>query len=187
MFNHQSFESRPLKTGHKTIAVYAVVIVLLVFLAYFVQNDTRRVDGISMLPTLEGGDLVVIQNVPFDSIHIGDIIVYNNLCSTQGESVIHRVVAINGNGFITKGDNNPFTDQQSSIAVSEITPDCLVGKVVFVVPYVEYLAYLIDQQQLPPWFNYLPAVLVLIIAVYLLLGGDDEEEKTMTGEPQKPV
>ena len=165
-----------MKGNQKTIAMYAVVIVLLLFLAYFIQNDTRRVDGTSMLPTLEGGDLVIIQGVPYSSIHVGDIIVYNDQCSSQGESVIHRVVAINSGGFTTMGDNNPGTDQALNIAVSEITPNCYVGKVIFVIPYVEIIAYMIDNQQLPSWFNYVPAALILVVAVYLLLGQNEREE-----------
>lgn len=176
-----------MKSASRSTAAYAVALAVLALTAYFVQTDTRRVDGISMLPTLEGGDLVVIQGVPMADVHVGDIIVYNNLCSSNGESVIHRVVAVQSNGLITKGDNNRDTDQASRIALSPITANCLVGKVVFVIPYVELLAYYIDQQQLPAWFNYVPAALILIIVVYLVLGQgepeDEEEDKAAAEAP----
>src|SRR5579863_1562346 len=126
-----------MRLASKSLVGYVIAIAVLLVLAYFVQTDTRRVDGISMLPTLEGGDLVVIQSVPFDQVHVGDIIVYNGLCSYSGDSVIHRVIAILPGGLETKGDNNYANDQQGQIATSLITPPCLVGKVVFVVPYVE--------------------------------------------------
>lgn len=166
-------------------AIYIVGFALLLFWAYFVQADTRRVDGFSMLPTLEGGDLVVIQGVPMGDIHVGDIIVYNKLCSTGGESVVHRVVGVTSAGLITKGDNNPRTDQASGIAVSAITLQCLEGKVVYVIPYVEILAYYIDANGLPQWFNYIPSIFILIIVVFSVLG-EGEEKKSDGAERNEP-
>jgi signal peptidase I len=160
----------------KGTVIYVTAFALLLFWAFFVQADTRRVDGYSMLPTLEGGDLVVIQNVPIDQIHIGDIIVYNGLCSAQGESVVHRVINITSQGLITKGDNNQYTDQHYGIAISPITQQCLEGKVIFVVPYVELLAYYIDQNGLPQWFNYIPSIFILIIVVISVLGEEETED-----------
>jgi len=157
--------------------IYVAAFALLLFWAYFVQADTRRVDGYSMLPTLEGGDLVVIQNVPLSQIQLHDIIVYNGLCSVSGQSVIHRVIDITSSGLITKGDNNPDSDQYlHEIANGPITQACLEGKVVFVIPYVELLAYEIDQYNLPQWFNYIPSIIILVI-VMLSIIGDEEEEK----------
>jgi signal peptidase I len=170
-----------LNSGQKSAIFYVVAIVVLLLTAYFVQTDTRRVDGTSMLPTLEGGDLVVVQPAQLSDLKVGDIIVYNNLCSTEGESVIHRVISITPQGLITKGDNNPSPDQDSGIAVGPITQQCLVGRVVFVVPYVELLAYYIDQQQLPTWVNYLPAAIILIIVAYLILGEEGKPDKQKTG------
>jgi signal peptidase I len=159
--------------------VYVVVLGFLLFWAYFVQNDTRRVDGFSMLPTLEGGDLIVIQSVPISNVHVGDIVVYNNLCSTGGESVVHRVVSITNAGLITKGDNNQEPDQyMSQIANGPITQQCLEGKVIFVIPYVELLAYYVDYYQLPWWFNYLPSFVILAIMFVSILFQEEEEEKT---------
>jgi signal peptidase I len=91
---------------------------------------------------------------------VGDVIVYNPPCSAVGESVIHRVVSVTSNGgFITKGDNNLETDQAFGIAASPIYQDCLVGKVVFVVPYLERIA------TLPYGSNYLIAALIIVIVL----------------------
>ncbi len=162
----------------RTTYVYVAAFALLLFWAYFVQSQTRRVDGFSMLPTLEGGDLVVIQNVPVDQVHVGDIIVYSGLCSAGGESVVHRVIQISSGGLITKGDNNPEPDQyMHEIANGPITQQCLEGKVVFVIPYVELLAYEIDANGLPQWFNYIPSIFILVIVMVSLMGEDEEEEE----------
>lgn len=166
--------------------VYVAAFALLLFWAYFVQAETRRVDGFSMLPTLEGGDLVVIQNVPIDQVHVGDIIVYNGLCSTMGESVVHRVIQITSSGLITKGDNNPEPDQYlRQIATGPITQQCLEGKVVYVIPYVELLAYEIDANGLPQWLNYLPSILILVVVMISVLG-QGEEEKDQQAQGVEP-
>lgn len=163
----------------KGTVVYVIALGILLFWAYFVQADTRRVDGHSMLPTLEGGDLVVIQSAPISDVHVGDIVVYNGLCSTLGESVIHRVVNISSQGLITKGDNNPEPDQSSSIANGPITQQCLEGKVVFVVPYVELLAYYVDYYGLPQWFNYIPSFFILIIVVISVLTEEEDKDRDL--------
>ena len=173
-----------MKMVSRGTVVYVVALAVLLLWAYFVQADTRRVDGYSMLPTLEGGDLVVIQSVPLGDVHVGDIIVYNGLCSTGGESVVHRVIMVTGSGLITKGDNNPNPDQYlREIANGPITQQCLEGKVVYVIPYVELLAYYIDSNGLPQWFNYLPSILILIVVIGSMLLQGEEEEETGT-KPQ---
>jgi signal peptidase I len=176
-----------LKVVSKSTAVYVVAFAILIFWAYFVQADTRRVDGYSMLPTLEGGDLVVIQSVPISQVHVGDIIVYNGFCSTGGESVVHRVVDVTSQGLITEGDNNPGTDQALGIASKPITQQCLEGKVVFVIPYVELLAYYVDVNGLPQWINYLPSILILLIVVASILFQKEDKEGTGNTGASKPA
>ena len=173
----------------KGTVIYVAAFALLLFWAFFVQADTRRVDGTSMLPTLEGGDLVVIQSVPIDQIHVGDIIVYNGHCSALGESVVHRVVNITAQGLITKGDNNARTDQEFGIAISPITSQCLEGKAVFVIPYVELLAYYVDQNGLPQWFNYIPSIFILFIVIISVLGDEEKDESKRSTEagPGEPA
>jgi signal peptidase len=157
----------------------AFVLFLLIF-AFFLLNYTRRVDGVSMLPTLESGDLVVIEPVSMSDVQIGNIIVYGPPCAVSDLSVIHRVVGGNDtSGFITQGDDrrtNPATDQTSGIASRPITQACLIGKVVFVVPYVERLA------SLPYGLNYVIAALIFLAIVASELGGKSTSQRTGGGE-----
>lgn len=150
-------------------SLYAVAFVLfLLAFAYLLLNYTRRVDGESMWPTLESGDLVVIQPVSMNEVHVGDVIVYGPPCSIDNLSVIHRVVGTEGNGLITQGDDrltNPHTDQYNGdIAKSPITQACLVGKVVLVIPYVERLA------SLPYGLNYIFVIIIFLLIVVTELG-----------------
>jgi signal peptidase I len=168
--------------------IYVAAFALLLFWAFFVQADTRRVDGTSMLPTLEGGDLVVIQGATISQIHVGDIIVYGAPCSAGGESVVHRVVSMTPDGLITMGDNNPGTDQALRIALQPIIQQCLEGKVVFVIPYVELLAYYVDQNGLPQWLNYIPSIFILVIVIISVLAEEEGEDKRRAKEePAGPI
>ncbi len=134
---------------------------MLAILAYLLLTYTRRVDGISMYPTLQEGDLVVVRPVSFGELHTGDIIVYGSPCSASGLSVIHRVVEITVSGLITKGDNNREPDQSLGIAASPIVQGCVSGKVVFTIPYIERLA------TLPYGLNYLLVLFFIAFVVYI--------------------
>jgi len=139
---------------------YVLVLALLVgSFAYFTLVFARKVTGTSMYPTLEAGDMVVVWRVPYSSIHAGAIVVYDPPCSATGTSVIHRVVSVGAGGFLTKGDNNVATDQEAGIAAGPVTSACVEGEIVFVIPYLEKLAFL------PYDANYLLAAVVLILLV----------------------
>jgi signal peptidase I len=170
-----------LKLPRRSTSLYVLGFILfLVVFAFLELTYTRRVDGTSMLPTLEEGDLVVIQNVPFSNLQVGDIIVYNPPCSATGSSVIHRIIEPSGGGFITKGDNNPYTDPSGGISRGAITADCYVGKVVFVVPYIERIA------SLPYGTNYIIAALILIAIIYLWLGEPGHNKDTESEKATPP-
>jgi len=155
---------------------YVLVLGLLVgSFAYFTLVFARKVTGTSMYPTLEEGDMVVVWSVPYSSIRAGNVIVYNPPCSATGESVIHRVVGIGTGGFMTKGDNNFATDQEAGIASGPVTPECIEGVVVFVVPYLEKLAFL------PYNANYILAALVLVLLVVSELYSAREKREGHTG------
>ncbi len=156
--------------GKGTTVFVAGFIIFLVVFAYLLLTYTRRVDGVSMLPTLVEGDLVIVQGAQMSDVRVGDIIVYGSPCSNNGYSVIHRAVGVQGGGFLTKGDNNPNTDQILGIANSPVTQDCLEGKVIYVVPYVERLA------SLPYGTNYLLAVLIILAVLYSEVRGRGDEE-----------
>jgi signal peptidase I len=62
--------------------------------------------GISMAPRFHTGDLAVVR--PAQHYKVGDIVAYR---STMLHTVVlHRVIAINGDRYVFKGDNNNFVD-----------------------------------------------------------------------------
>ena len=78
----------------------------------------------SMSPTMEKGDIVFVKIG--EQVQEKDIITYQ-----KGNSFItHRIIEINGDSIIAKGDNNNTQDEA-------ITKDSIVGKVVFIINNVE--------------------------------------------------
>jgi signal peptidase I len=158
----------------ETVFKLLTVVIIVVLVGYTIHSYTRRVDGISMFPTLREGDVVVIQPVQLSSVSVGDIIVYGPPCSTAGEDIIHRVVAVTNSGLITQGDNrrtNPYTDQRTGIAISPITQECLVGKVVFVIPYLDLIA------TLPGGISYILAAVIIFFVLLSELTQNGKEER----------
>jgi len=60
-----------------------------------------RARGSSMLPFLRDGDVLEIRPAAPAEIHVGDVICYE---PSPGTLCLHRVVACDGRGFVTRGD-----------------------------------------------------------------------------------
>jgi len=64
------------------------------------------INGISMEPNYHTGDLAIVRQAPF--YQVGDIVTYHD--ARMNANIIHRIVDINGDHFILKGDNNSWRD-----------------------------------------------------------------------------
>ena len=82
----------------------------------------------SMEPDYPTGSVILTNTTP-DEIGTQDVITYR----TGGQQITHRVVRMNEEGYVTKGDNNPTEDPGT------VSPDQVVGKVISCIPYVGYL------------------------------------------------
>jgi len=66
----------------------------------------------SMSPTLEEGDgFVAIPQQVAGDVEVGDVVIFRAQELDGGGLTTHRVVGETENGYVTKGDGNPFTDQ----------------------------------------------------------------------------
>jgi signal peptidase I len=163
------------------IIVFVVVAAQLVVGSALGSSPVYVVVSGSMIPTLEKGDLVITQGVPFDSIHVGDVIIYvqpNGQGGCSGETIVHRVVAVTPEGLITQGDNrvsNPVPDEPTRWP--PVTAECVNGKVILTVPYLGLISMVI-----PPPFNY---ILVILILIFVYLSESRPGEKDMSGEGSK--
>jgi signal peptidase I len=86
------------------------------------QNKSKKTKGIeegmesrffykgrSMYPTLKQGEILYTRPV-FRDLTPGDIIVYFD--PDQHKNIVHRIIAIKDNLFVTRGDNNPNPDSK---------------------------------------------------------------------------
>jgi len=89
-----------------------VAALAVVSLAVGVPARVGYVTSGSMTPTLTPGDGFVVVTV--DDPETGDIVTYRS--PERGGLVTHRVVAETPDGYVTKGDANPSTDQAAGLA-----------------------------------------------------------------------
>ena len=93
----------------------------------------------SMEPTIDTGDgFVAIPAALTDEPEAGDVVVYRAEEIQGGGLTTHRVVGETDRGYITRGDANPFTDQDSDeppVKDAQIVAEALqIGGTVVVVP-----------------------------------------------------
>ena len=156
----------------------------------------------SMVPTLNVGDLVIVQGVPEDSIQVGDIIIFYT--DFWGSSiltypVIHRVVDIyegnetvpvinqpannnsyyNGRWFKTKGDNNFGADSNPTPYFYNGRVQVL-GRMIFKIPYVGLPQVLLTSLG-GQWFIIFLIGILIFFLIFLTLT-DTEDEKKQDGD-----
>jgi signal peptidase I len=169
--------------------IYAVVILLVIAGAALLINS--RVGGvqvydvyptISMQPTLDVGDLVVVLSTPYSNLHVGDVIVFsppNGDGGCEDLVIVHRIVNITSAGIYTWGDDR-LTNQRADEPLSwpPVTSNCVKGMVVVSIPYLGKIS-----EAFPPPENYI-LVAIIVIAIFMieLMGGKKQEDKVEEGE-----
>jgi len=126
---------------------------LLFFRPRALMGDTEYiiVVGRSMEPTIPRYSLAIAKDL--GGYHVGDIIAYR---SPYGPVVVHRIVNVTSEGFITKGDNPSAT-----VDPWVVKEDMVLGKVLIWIPYVGLLAIYVKQ---PPVLAALACALALLAA-----------------------
>jgi len=124
-----------------------------------------------MSPTLQVGDVIVIQNT--QDIHINDIIVFHTPKITpeqEDQLIVHRIInqtQINGTTYYqTKGDNNNVPDEWYDYRGSNYTQNkmlsehLVVGKVIYRIPFLGLIMLSL------PHFTF--AILFLCVLLFLV-------------------
>ncbi len=71
-----------------------------------------HIESGSMEPTMDEGDgFIPIPHAIAGDVSSGDVVVFQSDTVEDGATTTHRVVDEQDGGYITQGDNNPFTDQ----------------------------------------------------------------------------
>jgi signal peptidase len=134
----------------------------------------------SMNPTLKRGDAVIIQRVDENTrLAPGDVIVFRSeggSLAAQGW-IMHRIVSGDAKtGYITQGDNNDETDQESggSLPIKQewvVSRALVLGGVILKIPLIGYIPLWLEHLQTHPML--LPGIavtLAFIVAVDDLMG-----------------
>ncbi|ELY68754.1 signal peptidase I [Natrinema versiforme] len=95
----------------------------------------------SMEPTMDAGDgFVAIPSIAAGDVEEGDVVVFQARELHDGGLTTHRVVGETEEGYVTKGDANPFTDQDGGephVTEGQIVAEVLqVNGNVVTVPYL---------------------------------------------------
>lgn len=138
------------KTDVKQEAKYATLFFLIaILLAYGIYNTGGEFLNInspmvtvvsdSMEPTYHKGDLLILKNIPFNKIKVGDVIVF----TVKGRNIpiVHRVINKTSSHVETKGDNNPGQLPFEK----NITADQIKGKAIFKIPKVGWTRILLGK------------------------------------------
>ncbi len=118
------------------LAVVLLVLSRFVFIEGGMPMPVSVISSGSMEPALSKGDMIIWVPCRAEDVKVGDVIVFKSYIN-ENLIISHRVVKIeyrNGEPtFVTKGDNNPSTDQAGSHAVEpNIRANNLLGRVVSV-------------------------------------------------------
>lgn len=160
-----------------TTAIMAVAIVLAVALVgvRVIGLDVYTVLSGSMEPTYHTGSVIYVKSCDASEVQVGDPITF--VLNEDLVVATHRVIEIDAEqgAFYTKGDANEAADG------SPVLYENLIGKPVFSIPYLGYLA---DYVQSPPgMYVAIAACAVLILLTFLpdLFAKDEEEEACSKG------
>ena len=146
------------------IVIIGVIIIWVGLQAIFgTSNPFYVVSSGSMVPKLQVFDVLVVQgHDPFETVEVGNVIVFNRP-SGHDRVIVHRVVSIIDDDPLTftvrtKGDANPASIPGTDFPITE---EEYIGKVAHVIPQVGYITRI-----LAPPINYIIIVIIIGIMVF---------------------
>jgi len=122
------YEKKILK--HRKIFIFLLFVVVAVYFwpaSLYGDSDYILLFGESMQPTIQPGSLVIVKSLP--SYDNGDIVAFVN---SGGINIVHRIIEVTQDGYVTQGDNNSYED-------APIIHEVIKGKVALVIPYMAYV------------------------------------------------
>ena len=155
------------------ILIMVVVVITIIGLYYMAQvkilnKDYANIFGYtffevatgSMTNTINIGDIVVVKvNETFKE---NDIIVYKE----ENSFITHRVIKIDGQDLITRGDANNSEDKP-------IKSDQILGKVIYVVPKIGIWRKVLASPEILGMI----IIFIILLGVVLMLTSKTEKEK----------
>ena len=163
----------------KRFLTFAAVLLLLLALPKLRTLTPLVVLSGSMEPYFNPGDIVLIEPINASGVNVGDVVAFHPPWAKGREAsetlYTHRVVGITRNStglyFVTKGDNNDEIDFQPVPAQN------VVGKAIFVLPYLGYLTRHNPDRR----------VLLVVYVLFILLPGVYLLASTVREISERPV
>ena len=169
----------------KDIAIIVIGVVLIWFavkVVFNVDNPFYVVSSGSMIPVLNVGDILIVKDGnTFNSLKVGDIIVFNR---PQGGDrvIVHRIIEISDRFgekvIVTKGDANDGIIPGTDFPILEKD---YIGSVAYTVPKVGLVL-----KYLNPPVNYIIIVGIIGVLIYTNMRKKNEE-KEGKGDGKDPI
>ncbi len=164
------------------IFVFSILLIIFAFNLYnfvnlkILKKDLTTINGYALLqvatgsmePTINAGDIIVIDTIVYD-YKKGDIVTFYDV---NGSFVTHRIVDINPKQMITKGDSNNTEDEP-------IPTKNLVGRYMF---KLNGLGTIVSSLKNP-----VVSILIFIVGtlICVLMSLDDKDDLVLDEEEKK--
>jgi signal peptidase len=165
----------------KDIAIIVIGVVLIWFavkVVFNVDNPFYVVSSGSMIPVLNVGDILIVKDGnTFNSLKVGDIIVFNR---PQGGDrvIVHRIIEISDRFgekvIVTKGDANDGIIPGTDFPIREKD---YIGTVAYTVPKVGLIL-----KYLNPPVNYIIIVGIIGILIYTNMKKKNPDQDKLDGK-----
>ena len=165
----------------KDIAIIVIGVVLIWFavkVVFNVDNPFYVVSSGSMIPVLNVGDILIVKDGnTFNSLKVGDVIVFNR---PQGGDrvIVHRIIEISDRFgekvIVTKGDANDGIIPGTDFPIREKD---YIGTVAYTVPKVGLVL-----KYLNPPVNYVIIAGIIGILIYTNMKKKNEEKGKIDGK-----
>lgn len=149
-----------------------VLLAILLWGVRLVGLEGLVVQSGSMEPSYPVGSLVYVKQSDPAKLEVGDVITFESGGMVRCTHRIAEIREENGSvRFITKGDNNEAADS------NPVLPQSIVGKVVFMIPWLGYFAAYI--QNPPGLYITICAAAVLLLLTILpdLIFNEEKDDK----------
>lgn len=182
-----------------TVLLIALVISIVASQLFGFPPPISFVSTDSMEPQLEPGDGFIGVPKPIaGDVSEGDVITYEAQIIGGGGLTTHRIVEETDQGYITKGDNNPFTDQEGDEPpVTEAQIKLVVvqiGGQIVSIPYIGLLAEsfgaglgaLVSFLNLKNVSSTSPGIIIGVVGIVLVVGSviydivTDDKKRSMS-------
>ncbi len=145
-----------------TISIAAIILIPAVYIVPSIISGSTRLLIVlsgSMVPVMQVGDVIVVNNITPENIRVGDIIAFKDPGGKPNTLITHRVKEIN------RGDNISFKTKGDAVEDPDsftVKAEDVVGKTVFVIPSMGYFIKSAKKPMAFFIFTILPAAVLII-------------------------